>query len=180
MLLQEFCALKFELEREPHSGTKITDIAETVATIEVASIDKCADVVGEAIFQTAANISIPDPIAIPGYAAANQDIGSEVQGADGITQEEISANGKMLGGSVIIVPRRFIPDTEVPEKEEVQAKASTRARLKIAPVGTKEMGVKAINLEFHITESAWWLRSDDRLYFFEGLPVACKGAAKRN
>ena len=81
--------------------------------------------------------------------------------------------------SVVIEPGCLVSDTDVAQEEEVQAESTTGAVSDYASIVSPEMGVEGVHLKFHITESAGWLGSDNRLYFLEGFSVARQGAANR-
>lgn len=169
---------RLKLERKSHSCTNVGNIAEILVAVKVASVDEDPDVIGEAVLKTASDISVTVDIPIPRGATARHYIGSEVPGANGIAEEEVSASGQMECHSAAIKPGCLVSDTEVAEEEEVQAKSTTGAGVEYASMGAEEVGVEGIHLKFKIAESAGGFGDDDRLYFLIRLSVAGKGAAK--
>ena len=157
---------RVKLERKSHSCTNVGNIAEILVAVEVAPVDKDADVIGEAIFKTASDISVTVDIPIPRSATAHQYIGSEVPGANGIAQEEVSASGQWYAVPPLSIPQppriRYRSIGRRRNSGQIHHRSRCGIRLPWEP---KNLGVKGIHLKLKIAESAGWFGDDDRLYF---------------
>ena len=117
-------------------------------------------------------------MSVPGSAAADHDVGSEVPGADGVTDEEVTANREPLGCAIVRIDGSFITDTEVFREEEIQANSATGTGAEIGVPSTEEAGVEGVNLKFRVAKAAG-IGFDNDFGFLERFSVSGEGGADR-
>ena len=141
------------LQLESKAETAAKDADTVRCTIEITAICEDTDILVETPFETATYVTVSHSRTIPSTTTTNDNVGSEVDGADRITEISVTQD-HVLSGIVVAVPERFRTQTEVAGEEYVEPGTSTDSAVQRLSVRSLSdySGEKSIHLKFQIAE----------------------------